>query len=400
MRGFGGWMNRDRVYTVTDTNDASLQETYTVVGPPLLGPDWGTEAGEYRGGMGIPAAWRAARLIAGLIGGLPWHAYREGRAGEPLVRIEPSPPVLEQPSPPETRVDTISSLALDWLWHGTAVAMLGPMDSRGNITSILPISATRVWGAVEKGRAVYTVDGKVVPRERLMVIKALAPPGAVRGLSVLENHFRSIDLSRAQARGANVANAGVPTGILSTADVDVAPAELAKAKRDWLASQYNRTIAALPPGVDFKPIAWNPSEMQMVEARKFDLQTWELIFGLPVGYLGGEGPSMRYANMEQDAINLLKFTLSDPVNRFEQAFSQLFPSRRVWVEASMDAVLRADTKSRYEAHGLGITAGWLLKSEVRARENLPPIAGIDAAPVTIEADPPEDPQDPTQEDQA
>lgn len=378
MRGFGSWLNRDRVYVVTDTTDPTLNETFTVVGPPLLGPDWGNES-SYRGGMGIPAAWRAARLVAGLIGSLPWHAYREGGSGQPLVKVDPTPMLLDQPSPPDTRVDTFTALAMDYLWHGTACALLGPVDSRGNVTSMLPISAERVWGGYIKGRPEYTVDAKPIERHRLLVIKAPAAPGAVKGLGILENHFKSVDLSRAQARGADVANAGVPTGILQINDPDVEPAELKAAKADWLLSQYNRTIAALPPGVTFQPIAWNPSEMQMIEARKFDLQTWELIFGLPVGYLGGEGPSMHYSNMAQEDLRLLKMTLSDPLIRFEQALSQLFMSRRVWVKANVDAVLRPDTAARYAAHAVGLAAGFLTADEARALENLAPLPAV-AAP--------------------
>lgn len=398
-RGLGSWLNRDRVYTVTDTNDAAFEQEFTVVGPPLLGPDWGSEYAGYRGGMGIPAAWRAARLLAGMIGGLPWHAYKDGRAGAAPSRITPTPALLVQPSPPDTRVDTLSAMALDFFWHGTAVALLGPgLDNYGGPTTMLPISAQRVWGGYVNGRPEYTLDGKPVPRSSLLVIKNAAPPGAVRGLGILEQHFVSIDLSRAQVRAANVANAGIPTGILQTEDTEVQPSELAAAKSDWLRAQYSRTIAALPPGVKFEPIAWNPSEAQMIEARKFDLQTWELIFGFPVGFLGGEGPSMRYANMEQDAINLLKFTLADPLTRFEQAFTELWLSRRIWVRANVDAVLRNDTTTRYAAHAVGLSSGFLTLDEVREMENLPPLPPPEPKPDTT---PPEVPteDDGPQEDQ-
>lgn len=379
MRGAGRWLNRDRIYTVTDTNDSSMLETYTVAGPPLLGPDWATGDQCYRGLMTIPAAWRGMRLISDLVGGMPWHAYRDGRGATAAARINPTPWLLQQPAPPDTRVDSFGALVLDYLAHGTAVAMLGPTDSRGAPQSMLPISAERVSGGLVRGRPEYAVDGKHVPREKLLVVKAAAAPGAVKGFGILEEHFTAIDHSREQTRQARGVNAsGVPTATLQTDDPDVSPAELAQAKADWLLAQRTRTIAALPPGVRFTPIAWNPTEMQMVEARKFDLSTWELILGLPVGFLGAEGPSMRYANMEQDAINLLKFTLGGIVQRFEQALTLCFPARTVWVKANVDAILRSDTLARYTAHAAALAgAAWQTVDEVRAIEDMAPMPVVE-----------------------
>ncbi len=385
MKGLGTWLNRDRVLTITDTTDSGYTETYTLGGPPLLVPYWGTSS--YRGGMSIPAAWRASRLIADLIGGMPWHAYRGASGGRP---ISPTPPLLDQPAPPDTRVDSFGALALDYLWHGTAVARLGPRDSRGVPTTMLPISAERIAGGYVNGRPEYSIDGKHVPRDQLLVIKAPAPPGAVKGMGVVEEHFGAIEHSAEQDRQSQaLSGAGIPTGVLKSEDPDVTRAELTAAKRDWLIAQRTRTIAAMPPGVTFAPIAWNPTEMQMLEARKFDLQTWELIFGLPVGFLGGEGPSMRYANLEQDAINLLKFTLGGTVARFEQALSLLWPQRTVWVKANVDAILRSDTLARYQAHTLALA--WSDPNEIRALEDMPPREEPEPAaapePVPSEDDP-------------
>jgi hypothetical protein len=43
------------------------------------------------------------------------------------------------------------------------------------------------------------------------------------------------------------------------------------------------------------------------------------------------------------------------------------------VKANLDAVLRADTKTRYEAHAIGIGSGFLLHDEARDYEDLPPL---------------------------
>jgi HK97 family phage portal protein len=125
-------------------------------------------------------------------------------------------------------------------------------------------------------------------------------------------------------------------------------------------------------GDEFEALSWKPEDMQMVEARRFTLNEWEMIFGLPVGWLGGTDSSRKYSNMSQDDLHLLKWSLSGHLARFEQTLSLAFP-RGTTVKANLDAVLRADTLTRYQAHAIGIDKGFLLQDEAREYEDLPPL---------------------------
>jgi HK97 family phage portal protein len=54
---------------------------------------------------------------------------------------------------------------------------------------------------------------------------------------------------------------------------------------------------------------------------------------------------------------------------------RLLPARTAYfAEFSIDALQRADTKSRYESYALGIDKGFLTVEDVRRWENLPPLA--------------------------
>src|ERR1044071_5853210 len=112
--------------------------------------------------------------------------------------------------------------------------------------------------------------------------------------------------------------------------------------------------------------------MALVEARKFTLTEIELVFGLPVGWLGGQTSSRTYANIEQDAVNLIKFSLAGHIARFEQTLTLAFP-RGTCARANLDAILRADTLTRYQAHQIGISTGFLTIDEARDLEHRPPI---------------------------
>src|SRR5690606_14847170 len=136
--------------------------------------------------------------------------------------------------------------------------------------------------------------------------------------------------------------------------------------------QRTRTIAVLNETTDFQPIAWNPTDMQLLEARKFALHEIALMFGLPLSFLGVEQASRTYTNTEQEGLSLVKYSLRGPLARFEQALSQHLP-RGTWAKANLDAFLRSDTLTRYQAHAIALQAKFLTDDEVRALEDLPPL---------------------------
>lgn len=403
MRGAGRWLSRALVYDVTSTTDPDFHETHTVLDAyGVMAPDWGLGYGKYQGGMAIPGPWRAATMRADQLGKFPWHLYRE-RSDGTSSRLR-TPALLVQPTPPDTRMTTFVSLGLDLIWHGNAIAIVASRDATGQATALLPMSADRVEVGQNPrtGRRIYRIDGedrRSFDQADVLHVMGHSRPGDLRGMGVLEQHLDSLRASAGLARQSNSVQHGVPTGVLEASDPDVTPEELATGKRDWMTSQSTRTIAALPPGVKFTPISWNPEQMQLIEARKFDLAQCALIFGIPGYWLGAESNGFTYSSAEWEGRNLLKYTaVGADVVRFEQALSGLFP-RGQTVKANPDAILRGSTQERYTAHQIGIQSGFLLKSEVRALEDLPPVEGIDDLPAAAEPEAPAEPETPEPDDQ-
>lgn len=379
--GLAELFNRSTVYTATNT-ETGVHETWTVV--DNLAPDW--SYGGYQGGMSIPGASRAALLLADLLGAVPWSAYRE-KAGSHGEKVSPIPPLLDQPAPPETRVATLTSLALDLLWHGNAVAVIATRDAAGVPTSLLPVPAEYVQVrrvgmpdaeiGVPRGAVVYEIGRRRFSSDDVMHIKGPSRPGALRGMGVLENHLNTtLRLSAEQQKqAASLPAQGVPTGLLRIEDTPEDPmdeTEAAEVKAGWLRAQQNRTVAVLNSRTTFEPLAWNPSETQLLDARKFSLHEIALIFGLDPAWLGAPTTSQVYQNVEQKGLDLLKYSLNGHLARFEQAFSQLLPAG-MWAEANLDALLRADTLTRYQAHAIALDKGFLTLDEVRELERRPPL---------------------------
>lgn len=370
------------------------------IGPSaeITGDTWWGHGGFVRA-LGIPGVGRAVRLISGLVGGLPWDAYTEhGR--DFAEKISPRPALLEQPNPEETRISSMANWAADYLLHGNAVGVIAARDRNGVPTAVTPVPTRLVgirrvngqtYSVLPVGAIEYGIGGRTFSAHDVVHVKGLSEPGALRGVGVLEAHLNGcgeLDLAAELARQArNVGRDGVPTGVLKATSPDVTPDQLREAKALWLETQRDRTVAALAPSTDFQPLAWNPEELQLIEARKLSLLEVANVFGLPPRFLGApSGGSMDYTSSESESIDLMKFSIGEHVQRFEQTFTLLYP-RGTWVQANLDAVLRADTAARYTAHETGIRAGFLLKSEARALEDLPPVPGIDDPPQPLPAPP-------------
>lgn len=345
----------------------------------------------YHGALAVPAVHRAATLISDLIGALPWQAFRD-RAGktEKLDGVS----LLDQPAPPDTRVNSISSWVLDLLLEGNAFGIIAERDSQGVPTAITPVPARFVGVQFNGDQVRYYVGARDYGVNDVFHVKGWCPPGWLRGFGVLEHHFDfrhghhgAISLAQELQRQAkNVSQAGVPTGIINVTNPDATTEQLQGVKAGWLDSQRDRTVAVLNATTTFQPLSWNPTETQLLDARKFSLLEIANIFGIPPKFVGAEsGGSMQYSTSETESIDLLKFSLGGHLARFEQAFSALLP-RGTCVKANLDALLRSDTTARYTAHSVGIGAGFLLRSEARAMEDLPEVKGIDDEPLPKKAE--------------
>lgn len=328
----------------------------------------------YRGALEIPGVWRAANLIADTISALPQKAYRT-RGGNPIEEVHF--PILDQPSFPHTRIETWSSMLLDLVMNGNALALIATRDSAGTPTALIPLPAfqTNIRRRYD-GTLEYAYRGETYEANEILHIRGPHQPGDYRGYGVLEAHFRTIGLAHELTEQAQDISKGVPSGVLKSSNPDLTPAEAADLKTQWLTSQRKRTVAVLNASTEFQALAWNPTDAQVLETRKFSLVELALIFGVPPHFLAAENGSGTYTNVQQEALSLVKYSLQGHISRIEQALSQLLPNGTT-VELSLDALLRADTLTRYQAHSLALTSRWKTPNEVRADEGLPPIDGGD-----------------------
>jgi HK97 family phage portal protein len=152
------------------------------------------------------------------------------------------------------------------------------------------------------------------------------------------------------------------------------------------ATSMNREPAVMGAGLRYERIQVSPEEAQFLDTQRFTVEQIARIYGVFPEMIGGatSGSNVTYANREQRAADWLTFGLMPYLIPIEEALSSLVP-RPQRVRFNTDALLRSDTKTRYEAHAIGLSAGFLTVNEVRALEDLEPLD--EPAPVDSPVDP-------------
>ena len=316
--------------------------------------------------LGIPALYRCVQIISDSIASLPLKAYRHNH------EIEPTPAILAQPDRTMTRHEMMSSTILSLLMHGNAFWLLGDRDALGYPRQAVLLATDAVHVQANGALLTYRVGGQTYTDEDILHFRGLQLAGSPMGMSVLEHHRRTLGISIAgEDCASEVYNAGgLPVGVLE-ADVEMSKAEAEQIKNQFIAANggRNRTPAILAGGLKYKPLSFNPKDLELIDARQYSAQQVCTIFGVPAFLAGVAAPnSMTYSNVNQDSVHFARYTLRPWISRIEASLSTLLP-RGQEARFTMDALLRADTLTRYQGYEIAIRAGFLTPEEVRDLED-------------------------------
>ena len=139
-------------------------------------------------------------------------------------------------------------------------------------------------------------------------------------------------------------------------------------------------LAILEEGMKLSAIAVPPEDAQFLETRRFQRQDIAAIFRVPP-HMIGDLERATFSNIEQQSTDFDTNTLRPWLERWEQRLNRsllLEEERRTYfMEFLVDAILRADTATRYAAYATGRQWGWLSVNDIRERENMNPVEGGD-----------------------
>ena len=268
--------------------------------------------------LGIPAIWRGVTLIADAIGALPIHAYRRGEL------VYQTPKILDRPVPTETRMETYAAMAASLIVHGNYVAVLGEPGANGLPEYFYPVEVDRVQVSRESdGRIVYRIDEKAYDKSEILHIKYFTMPGSLVGEGILAAQKQAIGKGIAiNEYASRYFDGGVlPSAVIKSSNPDLSQEEADALKTAWM-SMYqsrNRAPAVLNASTSFEVLSSNAQESQLIEAQQQSLVEAANILGLPAYYLGAPNSSRTYTNVEQENLQLVRWSIQPIAERIEQA---------------------------------------------------------------------------------
>ncbi|WP_082316951.1 phage portal protein [Methylobacterium sp. ARG-1] len=337
------------------------------------------------GYQGNPIVHRAIRLVAEGAASLPLTATGPGaaRAGDLLA-------LLARPNPRESGTRLLETVYADLLLGGTGYLEAVNLDGRIAALQALRPGRMRMLPGADGWPAayVYTVGGtsrrfdlptpganEVTP---ILALSLFHPDDDYVGLAPIEAAATALDIHNAASawNKALLDNAARPSGALVFAGAALTEPQFDRLKAELEANYQGAANAGRPllleGGLDWKPLALSPKDMDFVEAKNAAAREIALAFGVPPLLLGLPGDST-HANYAEANRALYRQTLIPLAARTAQALAGwLEPAfGPVDLEPDLDRIealagQRESLWRRVEA------AGFLSVAEKRAAVGYPP----------------------------
>ena len=344
--------------------------------------------------VGSTAVWAAVRIISESIATLPLRVYERSTDGRTIATQHPLYPILhDRPNPRQTAVEYREQQLASLLLWGNAYTWIDRWPS-GRPRNLWPLRPDRVTVKIDVTsendpvpNLVYVVsthDGgqKVYASDDILHVRGLSSDGML-GLSPIAVHRDAVGLEQAEREfaGRFFGNNGRPGGVLKVAG-RLSNDAAVRLKQSWETAHRGlenaHRVAVLEEGIEWQSMGMPLQDAQFVEQRRFSIEEIARIFRVPL-HLMGDLQRATYSNIEHQSIEFVVHTIRPWCVRLEQAYATLlYPSERqaLYVEHSVDALLRGDIKSRYDAYAVARQWGWLSVNEIRALENLNSV-GVD-----------------------
>jgi HK97 family phage portal protein len=335
--------------------------------------------------LNIADAYACVRALSDAAGSLPLVVYRRTTTGRERLDNH-TVDLLRQPAPATTQSGLIGQLVAHLNLYGNAY--VGKFrDSEGRIDQLALLHPDRVTPELKAGRPIYTVSGSKGERsvhgpDDVIHVRALTTDGLL-GLSPVKQCRTALGLSADLTDHAArfFSNDARPGGLLKLGDRASGGDILKGISEAWGGSHRGNMnahrVAVVTGNVEFEPVGMPMDDAQFLEQRKLSATETARIFRVPPYMIGAEsGASMTYSNVEQESLHFVTYGLRPHLVAIEQALSadaDLF-ARTQYAEFLLDALLRADSKTRAEVYALALNpeTGWMTRQEVRRLENLQP----------------------------
>lgn len=320
-----------------------------------------------REALALESVYRALFVIQTAVSQLTIDVWRRD---QPLT-VTPS--LVATPDPGDDQSGWLADTAVSLSARGNAFWRKHRGGPAQDVLSLEVLDPLKVMPFKDKqGRKRYAYGGKDLTPYDVAHLRLLRVPGEVAGLGPIQAAAArlrgSLDVATYSDNWFN--RSGVPSGTLNT-DKDLTPDQARAWKKQWSEQVKTGETAVLGSGLSYRSIYLTPKEAQWLESQRWSVTTVARMFGIPPRLLMAaiEGDSMTYSNAETEDRQFVKYTLAAYLRPIEQALTDVLPRGQV-ARFNLDGFLRADTLTRYQAHQIGLEAGFLDVPEVRRIEGL------------------------------
>lgn len=270
---------------------------------------------------------------------------------------------------------------------GNAIA-LKQKNYVGDVIGLIPIEWDRVRISFNKENSEleYEIDRKdKYTRKDIFHVPGPSMNGVI-GMSILEYAAQAISLGMTYEKFGNsfYRNGAVPSGVFEHPQT-LNPTAFSRLKEDIKKNYTGLKNAGVPmileDGLKFNQLTMKLVDAEFLSSRKFEVEEICRFCRVPQHLVQSLDRST-FSNIEHQSLEFVMYTMLPHFKRFEEAINQqLLTSEQrdegYFFEYNVDALVRGDMKSRYDAYGVGREKGFLSVNDIRSKENLPKIPNGD-----------------------
>ena len=343
--------------------------------------------------LNFSALGRAVRAIANPIATVPKHMFQsEGDKRVKLVDHAAQILIGRKPNRYTKAVDWFGNAQLTVLLWGNFYAKI-IRDQNYNPVELIRFPDGIIKPVLSNGDVVYVnrKTSEVYASDEIFHIKDWSLDG-IEGMSRVAQYRQGIGIGMvAEKFQASFFGKGVHQGGIVTlpADYDLGDTpeeeerEINKLRKQitdtYTGTENYHKVMLLEPGMDFKALTMPLKDAEFLMSRKFQVVEIARMFDVTQSKLFDYERST-HSNIEQQSIDFVQEGVMPWAVNWEQEINDKLTRESekgsVYCKFNLDALIRADIKTRYEAHSISLGEkgpGWKSPSEVRSVEDLNPI---------------------------
>lgn len=339
----------------------------------------------------LSAYWASIRLLSEVVASMPIRCYNidiEKKTKSLNTENDLWNLINYRPNQYQTRTEFIESLVFSLASWGNSYFAI-KRNRTGQIIALLPLAASQMRVELDRNGAVtyhYTNPNNnvnVYSAESIWHLKLFG--NGIVGLSPLQYAARAlgIALELDKRMGVLAGNGGKTNGIL-TIDQALKPDQREQIREAYkgLENGNSDELFILEAGFDYKQTSLSPSDMQLIENRRFQIEDIARFMGVPSVLINDTSATTTWGSgIEQITQGFYKLNLRPYLERIESSIQRwLMPTseaKTTIIEFDFDSLLRADKNSRMDAANKAINSGVLTPNEARSDEGLKPMDGGD-----------------------